>query len=198
MPPKNGESFNSSTPTTSTVRIEPAAARLARCYPRSSAAKVLAVLKPHRPHDLKPPHSQCPAATSDQTGDRAAQQPLRGVFATIAHLHVRQFRVLGTVWLTRFRCIIAEPEAPGARFADRPAAGDDTAVRPRRWRCNACNRNRRWLRSGHRCHPWHHRLSRAPTHHRRCAGKRRQRRTRHATWRRPARDTPGPTIAPDR
>src|SRR5258708_4146932 len=59
---------------------------------------------------------------------RTAEQRLRRVLAPIAHLHIGQFRVLRAVWLTRFRCIIAEPEATGPRFADRPAAGDDTPV----------------------------------------------------------------------
>jgi hypothetical protein len=68
-----------------------------------------------------------------------------GVLATVAHLHIGQLGMLVAVWLAWHRLGVAEPEAPGARLADRPAAGDDTPVWP--WRRGRRQRDPgRWRR----------------------------------------------------
>ena len=107
------------------------------------------------------PTDRCDA-TGHSRGAAGIAQPLRGVLAAIAHLHVGQLGVLRAVRLAWLRRIIAEAEAPRARLADRPAAGDDTAIgawRRRNGPRRGCRRRR--LRRSHRCHAWHHRLSRA-------------------------------------
>ncbi len=58
------------------------------------------------------------------------------VFAAVTHLHIRQLRVVGAVRFARFRRIVAEPEGARAGLAERPAAGDNTAIWPRRRRCH--------------------------------------------------------------
>ena len=76
-------------------------------------------------------------ATGDPRGGARLMSQIRrsgGVFATVTHLHVGQLRVVRAVWFTWFRGVVAEPETPRAWLAERPAAGDDAAIRTRRRR----------------------------------------------------------------
>ena len=102
-------------------------------------------LHPNRSADVTRPAHRGDATGDPRGGARLMSQIRRsgGVFATVTHLHVGQLRVVRAVWFTWFRGVVAEPETPRAWLAERPAAGDDAAIRTRRrWRHPGWRRHR--------------------------------------------------------
>lgn len=99
-----------------------------------------------------------PPASPMAVGDRSGS-----VVAAVSHFHIGELGMVRTVRLSRHRLRIAEAEIPGARFPDRPAAGDDPAIgawwrrsdprwrrRHRPWRGAGRGRNRPRCRLGRR------------------------------------------------
>jgi hypothetical protein len=111
------------------------------------------------------------------------------IFPPVAYLHVGEFGVILAVRLAGFRTVVAESEGLSTGLADRPAAGNDTAIRARRDGLRARRRDRNqarqynpWLNGRRRRHR-HRRDDHTARHHDRraaCARQRRQGRPLHA------------------